>query len=281
MMLTKGPVYDVEIGVQAPDKEIRYISINAAPIINKDGELTGGIGTFMDVTTRRMITQGKDDFISIASHELKTPVTSLKASLQMLERSNTKLSAELREKLIAQSIRSLNSLSNLINDLLDTSRVEQGHLKLEKKPFHLQELFEDCRTHVQETTDQTISFDSSANPVIVADSQQIGQVLVNFITNAIKYAPDSAQILVCSSMVNDLETKISVTDNGPGIPQDKLDHLFKRYYRTDYNGQKFTGLGLGLYISAEIIKNHGGKIGANSQLGQGSEFWFTLPTTTG
>ena len=73
---------------------------------------------------------------------------------------------------------------------------------------------------------------------------------------------------------------ITVTDNGPGIPQDKLDHLFKRYYRTDYNGQKFTGLGLGLYISAEIIKNHGGKIGANSQLDQGSEFWFTLPLVT-
>ena len=171
-------------------------------------------------------------------------------------------------------------LSNLINDLLDTSRVEQGHLKLEKKPFYLQELFEDCRTHVQGTTDQTISFDSSANPVIVADSQQIGQVLINFITNAIKYAPDSDQILVCSSKISDLEIMITVTDNGPGIPQDKLDHLFKRYYRTDYNGQKFTGLGLGLYISAEIIKNHGGKIGANSQLGQGSEFWFTLPLVT-
>ena len=114
----------------------------------------------------------------------------------------------------------------------------------------------------------------------MADSQQTGQVLINFITNAIKYAPDSGQILVCSSIVSDLEIMITVTDNGPGIPQDKLDHLFKRYYRTDYNGQKFTGLGLGLYISAEIIKNHGGKIGANSQLGQGSEFWFTLPLVT-
>jgi PAS domain S-box-containing protein len=281
MMRTKCPVYDVEIGVQAPGKEIRYISINAAPILNKDGDLTGGIGTFMDVTTRRMITQGKDDFISIASHELKTPVTSLKASLQILQRSNTTLSEAIREKLIAQSIRSLNSLSNLINDLLDTTRIEQGHLKLEKKPFQLNELFDYCEGHISGTTDQKITFENIENPVVIADSQQIGQVLINLITNAIKYAPDSDQILVCSSKFNSSEIKVSVIDNGPGIAQDKLDHLFKRYYRTDYNGQKFTGLGLGLYISAEIIKNHGGQIGATSQLGQGCEFWFTLPVFTG
>ncbi|MCX3264865.1 PAS domain-containing protein [Pedobacter agri] len=277
MMSTGRQVFDVEIGVQPPDKDVFYISINAAPIFDEQGNLTGGIGTFMDVTSRRLITQGKDDFISIASHELKTPVTSLKASLQLLERAHTKLPAESREKLISQSIRSLENLSRLINDLLDTSRMEQGQMKMEKTEFSLSQLFDDCCSHLAQTSKQEIVFEGEKAQIIFADNQQIGQVLVNFITNAIKYAPDSGQILVRASITDEKEMRIGVKDYGPGIASEKLKHLFNRYYRTDYKGQKFTGLGLGLYISAEIIKNHNGKIGVDSELGIGSEFWFCLP----
>ncbi|WP_025144317.1 PAS domain-containing protein [Pedobacter jeongneungensis] len=277
MMSTGRQVYDVEIGVQPPDRDRIYISINAAPIFDEQGNLTGGIGTFMDVTSRRLITQGKDDFISIASHELKTPVTSLKASLQLLERSHNKLPEESREKLILQSIRSLENLSRLINDLLDTSRMEQGQMKMEKTLFSLDQLFDDCCSHVAQSSKQQIVFEGEKAQMILADNQQIGQVLVNFITNAIKYAPDSGKIVVTANKTADNEIKIGVKDFGPGIAQEKLKHLFNRYYRTDYKGQKFTGLGLGLYISAEIIKNHGGRIGVESELGNGSEFWFCLP----
>jgi len=277
MMSTGCQVFDVEIGVQPPDKDRFYISINAAPIFDEQGNLTGGIGTFMDVTSRRLITQGKDDFISIASHELKTPVTSLKASLQLLERSHNKLPGESREKLILQSIRSLESLSRLINDLLDTSRMEQGQMKMEKTLFSLDELFDDCCSHIAQTSKQQIVFEGEKAQTILADNQQVGQVLVNFITNAIKYAPDSDKIIVSASLTAENEIKIGVKDSGPGIAEEKLKHLFNRYYRTDYKGQKFTGLGLGLYISAEIIKNHGGRIGVESELGKGSEFWFCLP----
>ncbi len=277
MMSNQRQVFDVEIGVQPPDRDRIYISINAAPIFDEQGNLAGGIGTFMDVTSRRLITQGKDDFISIASHELKTPVTSLKASLQLLERAHHKLPEESREKLILQSIRSLENLSRLINDLLDTSRMEQGQMKLEKTMFSLDQLFEDCRSHIAQTTKQQIVFEGEKAQKIMADNQQIGQVLVNFITNAIKYAPDSGKIIVTASVTADKEIKIGVKDSGPGIAHEKLKHLFNRYYRTDYKGQKFTGLGLGLYISAEIIKKHGGRIGVDSELGKGSEFWFCLP----
>lgn len=277
MMSTQRQVYDVEIGVQSPDRDRIYISINAAPIFDEQGNLTGGIGTFMDVTSRRLITQGKDDFISIASHELKTPVTSLKASLQLLERAHHKLPEESREKLILQSIRSLENLSGLINDLLDTSRMEQGQMKMEKTLFSLDQLFDDCCSHIAQTSKQQIVFEGEKAQTILADNQQIGQVLVNFITNAIKYAPDSGKIVVTASKTADNEIRIGVKDSGPGIAQEKLKHLFNRYYRTDYKGQKFTGLGLGLYISAEIIKNHGGRIGVESELGKGSEFWFCLP----
>ncbi|MDQ1095902.1 MULTISPECIES: PAS domain-containing protein [Chryseobacterium] len=277
MMRTQRPVYDHEIAVQPPDRDRMYISINAAPIFDTEGNLTGGIGTFMDVTTRRMITQGKEDFISIASHELKTPVTALKASLQLLQRSHHKLPEESRTKLVEQSIRSLDKLSHLITDLLDTSRIEQGHMKLNRQPFSLSELFDDCCKTLAQNTGQKIHFEGDTQLTVEADHQQIGQVMVNFITNALKYAPESEQILIRAQKLNDHEVKVSVSDQGPGIPQEKLTHLFERYYRTEYKGQKFTGLGLGLYISAQIIKHHGGHIGVESEVGKGSEFWFTLP----
>ncbi|MCL7987436.1 PAS domain-containing protein [Sphingobacterium sp. lm-10] len=277
MMSTGRPVFDVEIGLQPPNRDRSYISINAAPIFDDQGNLSGGIGTFMDVTSRRLISQSKDDFISIASHELKTPVTSLKASLQLLERAHKRLPEETREKLISQSIRSLENLSRLISDLLDTSRMEQGQMKIEKKLFSLDELFDDCCSHIAKTSKKKIIFKGEKAQLILADNQQIGQVLINFITNAIKYAPDSVEIIVNARLNSDAEIKISVQDFGPGIEEEKSKHLFNRYYRADYKGQKFTGLGLGLYICAEIIKNHGGTIGVDSVLGEGSEFWFTLP----
>ena len=277
MMATQRPVYDHEIGVQAPGREIMYISINAAPLFDAEGNLTGGIGTFMDVTSRRMITQGKEDFISIASHELKTPVTALKASLQLLQRSHDRLPPESRAKLLDQSIKSLDKLSGLINSLLDTSRIEQGQLKLDKRPFTVSELFDDCCSNFSQITSQEIIFQGDISELVVADNQQIGQVMINFITNAIKYAPESRQIIITAKKVSDHEIKISVKDQGPGIPKEKLEHLFKRYYRTNYQGQRFTGLGLGLFISGDIIKEHGGKVGVESEEGQGSEFWFTLP----
>ena len=277
MMTTGKPVHDHEICVQPPDRERFYISINAAPIFDTEGNLTGGIGTFMDVTTRRMITQGKDDFISIASHELKTPVTALKASLQLLQRSHEKLSVDVRARLVDQSIKSLEKLSHLITDLLDTSRIDQGQFKLNKQPFALSELFDDCCSNLIQNSAQNIIFEGDVTMMVEADNQQIGQVMTNFITNAIKYAPDSDEIIIKIEKLNDQEVKITVKDKGPGIPKEKLTHLFERYYRTDYQGQKFTGLGLGLYISADIIKNHGGRIGVESDFGNGSEFWFTLP----
>lgn len=122
------------------EKEKREQQIN--------GNLTGGIGTFTVITTRKMIMQGKDDFISIASHKLKTPVKSLKASLQLLQRSQYRLPIETRNKLLNQSITSLEKLSSLITGLLNTSRIEQGQMKIDKQNFTLSELFDECCTEI-------------------------------------------------------------------------------------------------------------------------------------
>ncbi len=278
MMTTGKNVFDREIGVQPPEGDRQYISINAAPIFDENGNLTGGIGTFMNVTSRRLISQGKDDFISIASHEIKNPVTSLKASLQLLERAHSRLPEESRTKLISQSLRSLENLSRLIHDLLDASRMEQGQLRMQKSAVSIDEIFDDCCSHIARSSRQRLIFEGEKHLIVNADGQQIGQVLSNLISNAIKYAPDSAEIIVNVSQIKGDQIKICVKDSGPGIPPEKLNHLFDRYYRTNYEGQKYTGLGLGLYISAEIVKNHDGEIGVESEVDKGSTFWFTLPS---
>ncbi|MBC8112507.1 MAG: ATP-binding protein, partial [Verrucomicrobia bacterium] len=111
---------------------------------------------------------------------------------------------------------------------------------------------------------------------VYADAARIDQVVINFVNNAVKYASGSKEIRICIEKVDDM-AKVSVIDKGQGIPKEKLLHLFDRFYRVDSSGSQYSGLGLGLYISSEIIKKHNGQIGVESELGKGSTFWFTLP----
>jgi PAS domain S-box-containing protein len=269
-------VHDQEIGIQSSPGERIFISINAAPMFGQQAELTGGIVTFMDVTNRRKLMQQKDEFISVASHELKTPLTTLKAALQVLDRMKDNPSPGIMNKLINQSNKSLTKLSNLVADLLNVNRITQGQLHLRKKPFMLSEVIEDCCHHIRSAGTHTIIIKGNPAFIVNADEQQIDQILINFINNAVKYAPESKEIIVSIEQTNSY-ARISVQDKGPGVPEAKIPHLFDRYFRGDYSGIQFSGLGLGLYICAEIIKKHGGEIGVDTTEGQGSTFWFTLP----
>ncbi|MEO6522164.1 MAG: ATP-binding protein [Mucilaginibacter sp.] len=275
-MDTGMPVYDHEIAVQQNDETKLYISVNAAPLYDENGVVTGVVGTFMDVTNRHLQQQQKDDFISIASHELKTPITSLKASLQLLTRlKNTSASAML-PKLIDQANRSMEKVSSLIEDLLDASHMNDGQLHLKKKKFTLSQLINDCCQHVRDEGIYTIVTEGDLDLSVYADAEKIEQVIVNFVNNAAKYAPKSKDIHLNVSKVKDM-ARVTVTDKGPGISADDVPHLFDRYYRVDSNGIKYSGLGLGLYISAEIIRKHNGEIGVDSEVGKGSTFWFMIP----
>lgn len=276
IMVTGEPVFDHEIAVQPPDAERFYISINAAPIKDEHGTIVGGIGTFMDVTNRRKSIQHKDEFISVASHELRTPVTSLQASLQLLNRMKDNPSPVMLPKLIDQANRSLNRVSILIEDLLNATKMASGQLHLNKKLTVLSELVADCCNHVRTGGEYDIITTGDKDLQANIDADKIDQVIVNLVNNAVKYAPQSKDIYIDIAREGDY-AKISITDQGPGIPPEKLPHLFDRYYRVDTSGNQYSGLGLGLYICSEIIKKHEGKIGANSQLGQGSTFWFTMP----
>ena len=277
MMKTGMPVYDYEIGVKPPDKDIFYVSVNAAPLFDEQGKISGGIGTFMDVTIRRKITQQKDEFISVASHELKTPLTSLKASLQLLSSlQGMPEHAKVIPILIEQSVRNVDKLNSLVNDLLDVNRISRGHIPLKKTVFTIADMAKDCCRHVTLAGTHNITVKGDLAQTICADEQRISQVVINFVNNAVKYAPASRQIDI---LIETLENKVKilVTDFGTGVPKDKQANLFDRYYRGNNDVGQGGGLGLGLYISSEIIKSHHGEIGMNSEQGKGSTFWFTLP----
>lgn len=246
-------------------------------IINgDDGNVLSVSGTILDITEQKEMEQRKDDFISIASHELKTPVTSLKASLQLLNKMKDSPSPVMLPKLIEQANRSMEKVNSLIEDLLNANRMSAGQLHLNKAIFTVSEMLAGCCNHVRSAGIHELIFQGDKTLKLYADEHQIDQVVVNFVNNAVKYASGSKNIYLITEKVNDL-VKVSVKDTGPGIDADMLPNLFSRYYRADYSGKQYSGLGLGLYISAEIIKRHGGEIGVDSEPGKGSTFWFTLP----
>jgi PAS domain S-box-containing protein len=268
--------YDVEYPLKGfRDGAIRWV--RATGKLYVDGKGAGNFsGIVQDITQRKNQEQRKDDFLSIASHELKTPVTSLKGALQLLDRKKDDLSHPLVPRLITQANVSVEKISYLIDDLLNTTKTNQGQLHLNYKEFNIVEMLEKCCQHIRMGSKHELILQGDRNLKMWADEIRIDQVVVNLVNNAAKYAPDKREIYL---IVEDLGAwaKISVRDTGPGISKDKVAHLFDRYYRVDYSGVQYSGLGLGLYISAEIIKKHIGQIGVDTEVGKGSTFWFTVP----
>jgi signal transduction histidine kinase len=235
------------------------------------------LGTLYDITRDKLAECEKDDFISIASHELKTPLTALKGSLQVLERMKDAPGPKL-PVLLEQASKSMNKVTVLVDELLNASRMTDGQLHLKKTRFNLSKAIDECCLHITAAGIYHIVMEGVKDLEVEADSERIQRVIVNFVNNAVKYASQSKDIIIRVEQLSG-NIKVSVIDKGPGIAREKIPHLFERYYRADENGGQYSGLGLGLYISAEIVKKHGGQIGVDSDPGKGSSFWFTLPAT--
>jgi PAS domain S-box-containing protein len=250
--------------------------LKAAKFLDEQGHLTNWFGSCTNIEDHVKALKKKDEFISIASHELKTPITSLTAVMQLLERMKNNLQHTMVPGLIEKANRSAVKINALVDDLLNASQLTQGQLNLKITTFNLAGLIGDCVHHIRMAGDYQIITEGDTGIIISADENRVEQVITNFINNAIKYAPLSKQILVRLTK-SPGHVLIEVSDKGPGIPAEKVPHLFDRYYQVESKGIKYTGLGLGLYISAEIVKKHGGDIGVNSRIGEGSTFWFTLP----
>jgi signal transduction histidine kinase len=219
--------------------------------------------------------QQRDEFIAIASHEMRTPVTALKAAIQVLHAHQDEGPIELNKIMIEQANRSVNKLTHLVTDLFDASRLAARNYTLKKLPFDLGKLINTCCDFITVSGKHELDIEGALSVKVVGDEKKIEQVLVNLVENAVKYAPNSKVISIQVQQLPDA-VRVNVTDAGPGIEPEQLPHIFKRYFRSE-NGAPQSGLGLGLYICAEIVKQHGGEIGVKSELGNGSTFWFTLP----
>jgi len=275
--LTKFESCDMEYPINSLlSKQRKWLRVTGKMFFDNVGKPAHYSGIIMEITDRKLEEQRKDDFISVASHELKTPVTTLKGSLQLLKRMKDKASPEVMSNFIDQANRSMDKVTDLIDNFLNMNRLSDGQMPLNETTFNVSEMLEGCCNHVRMAGHFELIFKGDRNLQLFADKDRIDQVVINFVNNAVKYAPGSTQIYMIAEKIDDW-IKVSVKDTGPGIPPEKLMHLFGRYYRADNSGYQYSGLGLGLYISAEIIKRHHGKIGVDSDLGKGSTFWFQLP----
>lgn len=269
-------VGEFQIRLKRADGLYRWHLIRLMPIKNSEGMLLQWVGTATDIQELRILQQNKDDFISIASHELKTPITTLKASLQLLDKMKSNPSSSVFPKLIEQANKSLEKVYVLIEDLLNTSKANDDQLQISPRTFNLMKVVSKCCDDLPTDGAFRINVSGDETLEVYADVSRIEQVITNFVNNAMKYAPHSKEIEVRVEKILKL-IKISVIDQGEGISAHNLRFLFDRYYRVNHSGSKYTGLGLGLYICAEIVKKHNGTIGADSEIGIGSTFWFTLP----
>ncbi len=259
-----------------------YIKVgNVIPIIiavTRIGQSETCIGFALDISERKEFDKRKDEFISMASHELKTPVTSLKGFLSLLQR---RLSPQAQEKELYYLTRmdsQINKLIKLINDLLDLSKMQTGKLAYREERFALHSLLQEIMENVQETTQtHRLQLEGEAQVEVFGDCDRIGQVLINLFNNAIKYSPHADTVLVHVAK-DEKHVHISVQDFGIGIAQEHQNKIFERFYQvTDPEEKTYPGLGIGLYISHEIVKRHNGQMWVESEKGKGTTFHVTLP----
>jgi len=236
------------------------------------------LGFALDITERKELDKRKDEFISMASHELKTPVTSLKGFLNLLQRSLTVQGDEKALHYLTRMNTQVNRLTNLINDLLDLSKMHTGKLAYREELFAMDALVQEIMENVQETTQtHRLLLEGQTQAEVLGDRDRIGQVLINFLNNAIKYSPQ-ADIVRVRVAKEQNKVLVSVQDFGIGIAQEHQQKIFERFYQVSDSEEKtYPGLGIGLYISFDIIKRHGGQVWVESQKGKGSTFHFALP----
>lgn len=229
-----------------------------------------------DITERKDLQQRKDDFITIAGHELRTPTSAIKLMNQVLQDMLTDNPQALKylKKIEHQS----NIQANLVNDLLTVSKIQTGKLGIRKESFNPQILAQETIENMQETTrEHKLAIKGKIYREIFSDKEKIEQVLVNFCSNAIKFSPKGGEIII-SLRESKKDVVVGVTDQGIGIPKEYHHGIFKRFYRVYGTGDKlYPGLGMGLYISYKIIKLLNGQIWFESKPGKGSTFYFSLP----
>ncbi|MBB6271258.1 two-component system CheB/CheR fusion protein [Pedobacter cryoconitis] len=271
--LKTGKEYLVEFRLLFSDGTYRWHLARALPLI-ENGRVTLWIGTNTDIHLQKNNEQLKDEFISIASHELKTPLTSIKAFNQLMIK--TKDQDRLNGFVIKCSD-NITRLEKLIADLLDVTKLNAGKIEYNMAPFSFKKLLMDTVESAQHIfPSHQIILETCCDIEFTGDQFRLEQVINNFLTNAVKYSPQGKFVLVNTHL--DYEHIIvSIKDFGIGIAPSNINKLFDRYFRVDSTAMRFEGLGLGLFITSEILKRHSGEVWIESEVGKGSTFHFKLP----
>lgn len=271
--------YDVEYRtVGADDGKVRWVRAKGRVYYNEGDKPIRFLGAVLDITEQKSDELRKNDFIGMVSHELKTPLTSLTALIQIMQGKASKNGDTFASNALERSNTQVKKMSAMINGFLNVSRLESGKIELHLQHFAINELINEMISEAELTMPtHNLTFKDCPVVVVHADRDKIGSVISNLLSNAVKYSPRGDLIEVTCNVEGD-NVKLSVKDYGMGIRPDEIDHIFERYYRVQSNHrQHISGFGIGLYLSAEIVERHGGVIGVDSETGKGSTFWFTLP----
>lgn len=276
--ITSGKPYLFEHRLRRHDGEYRWQLSRALPQRDADGKIRMWVGTSTDIDEIKKHDQQKDDFIKTASHELKTPVTTIKGYVQLLINTHGNSSDKMLSSSLSTIDRQVSKLTKLITDLLDVTKIETGSLQLNKEHFSLDELVTEITGDLQMTTPKhELILDLQPNVLVYADRDRISQVLMNLLTNAIKYSPYADKVIV-KTRVAASNVTLSVRDFGIGIINKDYERIFERFYRVEGKDEKtFPGFGIGLFIVKEIVGQHGGRVWVESEKDSGSVFHFTLP----
>lgn len=255
--------------------DFRYHLLRVVPV-RENGVIIKWVGTFTDIEEQKRSSQRKDEFVGIASHELKTPLTSIKGYLQML--GEFEMTAAETQKYASRALVQIGKLENLVNDLLDISKIENDKLKFELEPVDVEPLVVSILEIIREINNGVVlNRIGSADVKILGNPMRLEQVIINFISNAIKYSPKQVPIEIISRITDEGEFYFGVKDSGIGISPSDQQNIFNKFYRVPGVDIKTHGLGIGLYICAEILKKHNARYGVESEPGNGSLFYFAIP----
>ncbi|HPZ08266.1 MAG TPA: ATP-binding protein [Candidatus Eremiobacteraeota bacterium] len=256
-------------------EESKFVSATATPLLNPQGEKIGGIVVFSDMSKEKEIEKMKSEFVSIVSHDLRSPLTSVKGYASMILHYNDRLNSDKKKEFLEIIIREVERLVRLIKSLLDLAKIESGRFECQKIKFDIIPLIKNVIDTYRSSENHTINMNIPEGfPVIIGDPDQLEQVLHNLVANAIKYSPDGGEVEV-GGEIEDNKAIIYVRDHGMGIPEDEVEGVFEKFHRVK-TGRKIVGAGLGLFITKNIIDAHGGRIWVESSHGQGSKFVFSL-----
>jgi signal transduction histidine kinase/CheY-like chemotaxis protein len=274
--IRSGNPLELEVRIKPLEQEeYRYHLLRTIPV-HEDDKPVKWVGTFTDIEEQKKIARKKDEFISIASHELKTPLTSIKAYIQLLDRATEK--DDKIKTYVERTLLQVDKLGTLISELLDISKIEGGNLLMNRADFDFGKMLGNAIDIVQQTyPDYYITWEGVKEIKVNGDEMRIEQVVINYLNNAVKYSQGIKEIGVQVSISPVDNLVVAVRDFGIGISKENLQHIFKKFYRVDNASYHYQGLGIGLYICAEILKKHNGDFWAESEPGKGSTFYFSIP----